>query len=115
MGLGDHLVADDKKHGAPCEGQAEWEHGRGQSHSVVAHEGAHHLDDACSKSAKKGLFGLKARRQHGGDGDQTFRDILQRDSAGDQQCCLDIPGAQTHPRRQSFREIMDCHGGHKQQ
>ena len=22
VGLGDHLVADDKKHGAPCEGQS---------------------------------------------------------------------------------------------
>ena len=111
VGLWNHFIADDKQHGASGKGEKERQHQGGKGYGIIAHECADDFNNAGGSAAQKGLSGRNTRSQHGGNGYQSFRDVLQGNPAANQKGGLEIPGAKADPGSQPLREIMNGHGG----
>ena len=74
-----------------------------------------HLDESCESRNDKGLFRLYPRGEHRADDYHTLGDILQSDTARDQESLVGIAGAEADTGSDALRQIMDGDGGDKQQ
>ncbi len=115
MGFGDHLVADDVEHGAAGKSQGKGQNRRGHGHRSIAQDGAHHFDEARAQGQQECPLGADTRRQHGSNDHHALRNILQGDTACDQQRLSVIAGAKADTGGNAFRQIVDGNGGDEEQ
>ena len=84
--FGDHFVADDVEHGAACEGKRKGQNGGGDVDGEEADERADDLNDTRERREQEGSGGLHACGKHGRDDDHALGNVLQSDTARDDEC-----------------------------
>lgn len=106
MGFGNHLIADDVKHGAACRRKKKGERTREGRDERVAGQDADDADERYCKRYENDPYRSYGNREEGRDDDESLRDVLNGNRACDGEDVADIASSETYSDGQSFGNLM---------
>ena len=94
----DHIITDNEQHSTARKGKRKRKHGTYNAYRKVPDKGTDDLHGTCNRSDNKRASGRCARKQHRGNNYHSLRQVLQRDTARNEQCVRNVTRAKANPR-----------------